>query len=162
MSKEELNIKEQIMGKIKSGEIKIKPKWYFIIGSFASIIGLVGTALVTIFFTNLFLFTLRTNSYRGYRLEKIILNFPWWALLIAVLGFVLGIYFLKKYDFSYKKNFVIIIVSIILSIFIAGWLFNVMGVNEVFIRKGMMKNIYRKYDGSGMMRMHNNWNNFRK
>lgn len=151
------------MQKIKSGEIKIKPKWYFALGSILSVLGLVGMTLVIIFFTNLMLFFLRTNSYmRGFRYEQIISNFPWWALLLAILGISLGVIFLKKYDFSYRKNFQIILVIIILSIFIASWIFDLVGLNEAFIRKGMMKNIYRKYDGRGMMKMQNNWDNFRQ
>lgn len=145
------------MLKIKSGEIKIKPKWYFVVGSFSSVLGLVGMVLVIIFCTNLFLFTLRTNSYmKGYRLEQIISNFPWWALFIAVLGVGLGIYLLKKFDFSYRKNFVFIVAVIILAIFTASWLFDSLGINDVFMRRGMMNKIYQKYDGRGMMNMHNN------
>ncbi len=126
----------------------MKPRWYFVLGSLASVAGLVSILVVTIFLVNFAIFSLRTNSYmRGYRYEQVIASFPWWAVVLAVLGVLLGVMLLKKYDFSYKKNFLTIILGLVLSLLIAGFLIDFLGVNDVFVRRGMMKKMYKRYDG---------------
>ncbi|NMC51592.1 hypothetical protein GYA54_02595 [Candidatus Kuenenbacteria bacterium] len=148
MSNKEIDLKEKIMERIKSGEIKMKPRWYFVFGSLASAAGLVSILVVTIFLVNFAIFSLRTNGYmRGYKYDQIIASFPWWALVLAVFGVLLGVVLLKKYDFSYKKNFSTIVLSLLVSLLIAGLLVNFLGINDVFARKGMMKKIYKRYDG---------------
>ena len=148
MSNKGINIKEKIMDKIRNGEIKMKPKWYFVFGSVASAGGLVGIFVATIFLINFTIFSFRTNGYmRGYKYEQIIASFPWWALALAVLGILIGVVLLKKYDFSYKKNFLAIAFGIVTSLLIAGLLIDLLGVNDIFARKGMMKKIYKRYDG---------------
>ncbi|HPA25426.1 MAG TPA: hypothetical protein PLK76_01550 [bacterium] len=148
MSNKEIDLKEKIMERIKSGQIKMKPKWYFIFGSVASVVGLVSILVVTIFLVNFAFFSLRTNGYmRGYRYDQIVASFPWWAIILAVLGILLGVGMFKKYDFSYKKNFLIIVIGFIISLLIAGFLIDFLGVNDVFVRKGMMKKMYKRYDG---------------
>lgn len=136
------------MERIKSGEIKMKPRWYFVFGSLASVAGLVSLLVVTIFLFNFAIFSLRTNGYmRGYKYNQIIASFPWWALVLAVLGVLLGVTLLKKYDFSYKKNFLTIVFGLITSLLVASLLIDFLGVNDVFVRKGMMKKMYKRYDG---------------
>jgi len=157
MSYQKSKIEEVLMEKIKNKKIRMKPKLYFVFGSVFSIIGFASLIVFVIFLTNLILFFLRTNHFmKGFRCEQIISNFPWWALLIAILGIIIGISFLKNYDFSYKKNFLLIIFGIIISIVFASWLIDFTGVNDVFIKRGPMKDIYRKYDGRGRLQMYNN------
>jgi len=148
MSNKEINLKEKIMERIKSGEIKMRPRWYFVFGSIASVVGLVSILVVTIFLVNFVFFALRTNGYmRGYRYDQIIASFPWWALILAVIGVLLGVLLLRKYDFSYKKNFLKIIFGLVIALLIAGLLINFLGINDVFLGRGMMKKIYKRYDG---------------
>ncbi len=50
MSKELKNITETVMDKIRHGKIKMRPRVYFIIGSFLTFIGLVASILTSVFF----------------------------------------------------------------------------------------------------------------
>lgn len=54
------------------------------------------------------------------RLQQIISNFPIWAPIVAIFGIIMGIYLLKKYDFSYKKNFYLVIIGIIIALVVTG------------------------------------------
>jgi hypothetical protein len=45
----EHNIESLVMQKIKTGKVKMKPKWYFIAGSLLSFIGLTGLSMGAIF-----------------------------------------------------------------------------------------------------------------
>jgi hypothetical protein len=65
---------------------------------------------------------------------------------MAILGVVVGIWFLKKYDFSYKKNFVVIIVGFILSMIVAGFLIDQLGLNDIWARRGMMRKFYQRIE----------------
>lgn len=135
------------MEQIKSGKVKMKPRWYFILGSISIIIGLVGLTIASVFLMGLISFSLRTHGPMGaIRFEQMLNNFPWWAVGLAAAGICSGIWTLKKYDFSYKKNFPLIVIGFILSIIIAGWILDTMGVNEVLRRRTMMRRFYQQYN----------------
>jgi uncharacterized membrane protein HdeD (DUF308 family) len=132
--------------KIKKGEIKMKPKWYFILGSILMLLGLVALTITVIFIFNFafFLFYRHYGPMYQYRLNLILANFPWWIVLIGILGLLLGIKFLKEYDFSYKKNFVWIIVSYIFIIFVSAYLINYFNLNKFFYSQGLKRRFYEK------------------
>ncbi|KKP40712.1 MAG: hypothetical protein UR29_C0001G0120 [Candidatus Woesebacteria bacterium GW2011_GWC2_33_12] len=123
MQENKLDLTDKIMSKIKTGQIKMKPRWYFTLGSLALIFGLASSYIVTIFSIRIFMFSIKAHGPMAtVRFQQIISDFPIWAPIVAIIGIVVGIIMLKKYDFSYKKNFYLIIIgfiiSIILSIFI--------------------------------------------
>lgn len=136
------------MSKIKSGEVKMKPRWYFIAGSSLAIIGLAGLTIASVFLTGLISFSLRPHGPMGaIRLQEMLNNFPWWAVALAVVGIGAGCFILKKYDFSYKKNFPIIVIGFMLAVIIAGWIIDEIGINEELQRRGPMRRFYPGYNG---------------
>ncbi|MBW6441947.1 hypothetical protein K0B04_03550 [Patescibacteria group bacterium] len=130
------------MDKILSGEIKMKPKWYFVLGSILSFIGLTGSIVAAIFFTNLTLFLIRKRGPGTGRIITMLDAFPIWIPIIAVGFFVLGIWLLKKYDFSYRKNFLIIILTLFTAIFISAQIINLLGLNDIWSQRGPMRRLY--------------------
>ncbi|KKR43110.1 MAG: hypothetical protein UU10_C0036G0004 [Parcubacteria group bacterium GW2011_GWF1_40_6] len=146
MSKELKNITESVMEQIHLGKAKMKPKMYFIIGSILTFIGLISSVIVSTFLVGLTRFSLRAHGPMGqYRFDQIISNFPWWTLVFAVFGLVIGIWLIRQYDFSYKKEPWIIILGFILIILIAGWTIDVMGLNDNLLQRGPMKRIMQNY-----------------
>lgn len=138
------------MAKVKSNEISIKPRWYFVAGSLLTIAGLVGFSLGAVFLTNLTLFLLRRHGPMGqWRLEIMLNSFPWWIPVLAIAGLVLGVRLLKKYDFSYKKNFWLIIGGFIVSIILAAFLLDYLGLNDSWSRQGPMRRFYQQIEGQG-------------
>ena len=75
-------------------------------------------------------------------------SFPLWVPVLAVTGIILGIWMLKKYDFSYKKNFYLIIMGIITSVMIAGLLIYYSGLNDVWSHKGVVRGLYQQSENS--------------
>lgn len=147
MSKsKKVNIEKRVLSKITTGQIKMKPRWYFIVGSILTVAGLSGLIIGAIFLTNLFLFLLRKQGPGIMRLERMTESFPWWILIFAVVGIFAGIKFLKKYDFSYKKNFSLIILAFISSIIISAWLIDFLGLNEIWSRRGPMRKFYQQFE----------------
>lgn len=141
--KNKLNIQNNIISQIKKGEIKMKPKWYFVLGSSLMFLSLIGISMALIFFINLNLFFARRNGpLASLKMETIFSTFPWWILVIAIFGIILAIWLLKKYDFSYKKNSYLIIIAFIFSLFMGGFLLDKLGLNE-YLSRGRMKKIYQ-------------------
>jgi magnesium-transporting ATPase (P-type) len=146
MPKDIKNITEEIMKKIDLGEIKMKPKWYFILGSIITFIGLVSTVVVSTFSIGLIRFSLRSHGPMAeYKFDQIMANFPWWTLVLAILGLILGIWLIRKYDFSYKIKPWLIITGFILAIIIGGYIIDITGVNDAISRQGPMRGMMRNY-----------------
>jgi uncharacterized membrane protein len=160
MPKTHVTIADSVMSRIKRDHIGMKPKWYFIFGSVLTIAGLVGTAIVLIFLVSLISFSLRTHGPMGeIRYQNLLSSFPWWAPVLAFVGLMVGIRLLKKFDFSYRKNFLLIFLACFVSIIISGWLLDYLGIDQLWSGKGMMRNFYRQYDGG--RGNGDGWKNFR-
>ena len=135
------------MSKVTSGQITMKPKWYFVLGSVLSITGLAFLSVASVFLVNIILFLLRKHGPMAqWRLQTLIDGFPWWIPISAILGIVAGVWLLKKYDFSYKKNFPVIVIGFIISIILAGFLIDQLGLNNIWSRQGMMRGFYQRIE----------------
>ncbi len=152
------------MNLIREGKVKMKPRWYFVLGSFLGFLGLVGTSLTALFFLNLLIFYLRAKGpFVEWRIRFLIENFPWWIPVLAGIFIFLSIMFLKKYEFSYKKNFLLITIVFITALFVGAYLLDAFGLNRFILRRGPshMREFYRKvypefeYMEEMMERMHN-------
>ena len=146
ITKKPSDISTQIMSQVKQDQIKMKPRWYFITGSVAMILSLIGLSIASVFLTNIIFFLLKKHGPMGqYRLEMLLSAFPWWIPVVAALLLIIAIILLRKYDFSYKKNFRLIIVGFIISILISAWAVDYFGLNEIW-SKGRMRRFYQKLD----------------
>ena len=147
------------MEQIHDKKIKMHSKIYFAIGSLLTFVGLISSAVVSVFLVGLIRFSLRSHGpMAGYRLDQILSSFPWWVPVLAIVGLIAGIWLLHKYDFSYKINFKFIIIGFVLAIIIGGWVVDTIGLNDTLIRRGPMQGMMRQYmqygPGSGA-----NWRN---
>ena len=158
MPKELKNITENVMNEIHQGKAKMKPKIYFIIGSILTFIGLISSIIVSTFLVGLTRFSLRTHGPMGeYRFDQMISNFPWWTVILAILGLIIGIYFIRQYDFSYKKNIWIIMTGFILAVIFAGFIVDMTGLNDTMSRRGPMRGIMRGYLQENNITPQQNW-----
>ena len=140
MSKELKNITESVMGKIHHGEVKMRPKMYFVIGSIFTFLGLVLSILTTIFLIGLIRFSFFSHGRMGeYKVDELLSHFSWFGPSSAILGLVIGLWLLHRYDFSYKINFKIVIIIFVTAIITAGIILDMTGLNDVLFRRGMMK-----------------------
>lgn len=143
-----VDLEKTIMTKVKSNEISMKPKWYFVVGSLLAVVGLAGLSIGAVFLTNLTLFLLRSHGpMRQWRLQQLVTTFPLWIPILAIMGIVFGIWMLRKYDFSYKKNFWFIVLGFILSIILAAFVIDQVGLNDIWSRQGPMRRFYQQIEG---------------
>lgn len=145
------DIEKNIMSRVRSKTITMKPKWYFVLGSIFMIIGLISFSLIGVFLTNLTFFLTRQHGPMGqWRLEQILNSFPLWVPLIAIVGIVFGILFLKKYDFSYKKNFSLIVLGFILTIIVIAFILDISGLDNIWMMRQPMRRFQQQnynYEG---------------
>ena len=132
------------MEKIKTQKVRMLPKWYFIAGSVLSLTGLIGLSVSAMFFLNLTLFFIRKQGHGYWRINTMLDSFPLWIPLLAISGIFLGIWLLKRFEFSYEKNFVLIAVSFIVAIIISALIIDKIGLNETWSKIGPMRRLYRQ------------------
>lgn len=142
-----LDLSNKVMKTIKSEKLQMKPRWYFWLGSVFSLIGLIAVIIISAFFISIISFSLRPHYGPGatYRLEMMWSSFPWWTIILTLLGLGIGIWMLKKYDFAYRKNFKLIILGLVLAIVAAGFLIDKTGLTEIWTKRGPMRGIMRQY-----------------
>ena len=134
------------MEQIKKDKVSIKPRTYFIFGSLMVFVGLVFSVIASVFLFSIFEFATRTHGPMGsVRLEILLNSFPWWALILGILGLVLGIFAIRKYDFSYKFNPALIIVLFMAAVILASILIDITGLDNLWLTRGPMQGIMRGY-----------------
>lgn len=126
-----------------SGEVKMKPKWYFVLGSAFWLLGVAGLFIGATFAMNLLLFIVRKRGPGIRRLEIMFDSFPAWLPIVAILCIILGATLLKKYDFSYKKNFKLIIAGLIITVMASALALDASGLNEAWSKRGPFKDLYQ-------------------
>lgn len=152
MSKKNVDLTSTVMSRIKKNHIAMKPRWYFVLGTLALISGLVGLSIVLVFLVNLTVFSLRTHGPMGdMRYQQLLASFPWWIPLIVVIGLGLGIYLLKQYDFSYKKNFLFVILGFVAAILLSGVVADALGINMFLSRQRQMRRIYQQVEHQNLV-----------
>ncbi len=131
------------MTKVKQGQLKMKPRWLIAIASIFSLAGLVGLGMILVFFINLSIFIIsRQGRFCQWKLDQILSTFPIWLPFLIISVFILGLWLLKKYDFSYQKNFRLIVFIIVISLVISAFLVDKLGLNEVLSR-GRFQRFYQ-------------------
>jgi len=134
------------MDRIHHDKIKMHSKAYFVIGSVLTFLGLASSMVVSIFLVGLIQFSLRTHGPMGeYRLNQIISSFPWWLAVIAILGLALGVWLLRRYDFSYKINFKAVVIIFVMAIIAAGWIIDMTRLSDILIRQRPGREIMKRY-----------------
>ena len=143
-----VDFEKSIMTKVKSNEISMKPRWYFVFGSFFMVFGLAGLSIIAVYLTNLIFFLLREHGPMGqWRLQVLLYSVPFWIPLFAAVGIGFGIWMLRAYDFSYKKNFLTIILGFIIAIILTGFILDYIGLNAVWSHQGPMTRFYQQIEG---------------
>lgn len=152
------DIKTEITSQIKEGKLKMKPKWYFWLGSALLFQGTLAVLLIGTYVSNLCFYSLRVHGPFGYLflgkdgLQPFIATFPWKMLLIAGLSLFIGFKLLQKYEFSYTKHSLYILFALAFTVLLAGLLTDLAGFNETFRLHRYLNPVYaERYMGHDWM-----------
>lgn len=139
-------LENSIMGKIKSGQVKLRSKYVFL----AEKLGL-GTAfalsvLLSILFFNLILFYLKETdnlkylSFGKFGIFAFLESFPYLLIIVFIILIVLSGYLLTRSDVSYKKPFGYLAVSMAVIIMILGAVLTYTNLGQVLEREARAGN----------------------
>ncbi len=133
-----------VMERIRLGKLTMRPRLLFVLGSILAFVGLVASVIASTFLVGLVRFSLRTHGPMGdYRFAQIMEGFPWWSFLLAVAGLAFGVWLLRRYELSYKHNFVTLVVMFVTAVILAGVLMDSIGLNDALLRRGPMQGMMR-------------------
>lgn len=152
------NLKKNILLKINEDKVNMHSRWFYVFGSVLTAIGIFIASALTLLSIHLLRFRLTHPGIGAARkLDFILNNLPWYLPAIAVIGIIGGYFLLKKYDFSYRKNFSLILIIIILGIIASSYVLDKLGLDNFFARRGYFRQIYMQQQiqngtqGTGMM-----------
>lgn len=139
-------LEKNVLEMIQYKKIEMKPKWYFWLGSALMFVSVLGLSMAVIFLLSLQAFFLRKNGpFSDLRFQLILQSFPWWLPLLAIGGVILALWLMKKYDFSYQKNFGAIALAFVLTLMLAGVLLDKLGLND-FLSRGKFGRYYQRME----------------
>ena len=140
------DISMDVMQKIESGQVKMRPRWYFVVGSVLALGGLVLSFVSSAFFFSILHLSLREGG-RGmqWKLTTLQEMFHWWIPLLALTSLLLGIWLLRRYEFSYRRHFTYVIGSFVLAVLMASSLFVLTGAHETLTHQGPMRDLVKPW-----------------
>lgn len=121
-NKNHSDLSDKIMAQIEKDKIKMRPQFWFALGTVLLISGTIGLVLMVSFTINLIVFFFChhepfSDLWLGrVGLWPIITHFPWWALGSSLIGTVGGYYALRNIDPFYKINYIYLILGLIVFI----------------------------------------------
>lgn len=145
-----VDLTQKVMEKIRKEKVKMKPRVYFVIGSLFLGAGLAAALLLALFFLNLFFFRLRIHQPFGFLLlgrfglSAFLAHFPWWPVILAIAGLLGGLTLLQRYDFTYKRSFLGVVIGLIAFVFTLGFLFDRLGFNRRMERVKPLRPFYQR------------------
>jgi len=150
-------IKQKILGKIKKGQVKMRPKVYFVFKIvFFTVLALV-VFLLSFFVVSFIIFTLKANGnmllfgFGRAGLRIFFVSFPWLLAILAVLIVIFLRMIAKGHRVVYRKSFLYFVLGIILIILIGGFLFSKVSFHDNFFERAqrgrlpVIGPIYLKY-----------------
>ncbi len=103
------SLTDKILGKLKSGEFKMKPKVYFVLQAVLVVLGLAVAVLFALFLISFISFYLRANGilvlpvfgFRGFGI--FLASLPWLLIIVAMLLVVVLEIMFKHFAFAYRR-----------------------------------------------------------
>ena len=138
------DIAKEIKSKIEKGDLKMKPKAYFVIGTFLASFGIIVFGSLSTFFANVMIHRIRVG-----KMLPAIKDLPWEMLLFATLSLILGLFLIRKFDVAYKKSFTYLVTLLILIVVITAATLDKVGFNERFKQKPHFRRLYEQRDVMG-------------
>ncbi|OGC60537.1 hypothetical protein A3K34_01795 [candidate division WWE3 bacterium RIFOXYC1_FULL_40_10] len=143
-------MKQAIMNKIRNGQIKMRPKVFFTVGTALLISGTLLAFSFASFMINFISFWIRTSFFQAdFGPQRpfplfFIKHFPWGVLLVSITLVIVGINLLTKYELSYRKNLLFLAAGIIVAVILSGMVLDITGINERLEKKPQLKNFYKR------------------
>ncbi len=136
----EKSITEKVVSRIERGELKMKPKTYFIAKSLLTIGLLILFFLFLLYLGSLIIFILRVNDiflFHGigfHAVRNILLSFPWYLVLLIFVLVLLVDVISRKFQFVYRKSFIFSLFLILSIVIISSFLIEKSSLHYSFFK----------------------------
>ncbi len=133
-------ITEEVVSKIERGELKMKPRVYFIAKSILVIGFLILSFLFVLYFGSLIIFILRINDiflFHGmgfHVIRSILLSFPWYLVILIFILITLIETIGKRFRFIYRKPFIVSLFTILVLVIVSSFLIEKSSLHYSFFR----------------------------
>ncbi len=123
---EKKSISDTVLDKIKEGEIKMRPKIYFVFRAILLATGVVAVFFFSFYLVSFIVFILRATSifslprfgFSG--MKTFIVSFPWFLILVVLLFIWLLELLAKRFASVYRRPLIYSVFAIVVLIFIGG------------------------------------------
>ncbi len=138
--KKQIPLAETIMGKIKRGELLMRPRWHFVLKAALALLGGAVVALAALLLVSFIFFALRSSGlafmplfgFHGIRI--FFFSLPW-ILIGAVILFVIVLEVLvRRYSFAYRTPLLLSLCGLLLFTLLGGLLLFKIGFHERLMR----------------------------
>jgi len=119
-------IKEKVLSKIKSGEVKMSPKALFALKTTLIVFGAVLAALFIVFLASFIIFAMRASgtlflpAFGFFGMRTFFTSLPWLLILIAVISIVVLEVLAKRFTFVYRRPIFYSVLAIIILVLCGG------------------------------------------
>lgn len=137
MNKQNQSISEDVMQKIKQGDVQMKPRQYFTLLSIVVTMAVLLAGLAVSYLSSIIFFWIRIESssrmaYGARRnLSEAIAEFPWWAVFVAVGLVILAVILVRKHGTMYRHKASTVTVAIVLLSLFIGFIMYTVGIGEI-------------------------------
>jgi phosphoglycerol transferase MdoB-like AlkP superfamily enzyme len=118
-------IEDSVMSRIRSGEVRMHPKIYFVVLGVIGTLSVVFAGLVNAYFMSVISLWMRLQIAQGQayglrrNLEAVLGSFPWIALIFAILSIAIAVYIIRKAGWIYKISLAKLIwIAVVLSLLV--------------------------------------------
>lgn len=148
---------KNLIDKIKKGEIKMRPKWHFVLKTLLIILSIIAASLFILYLTSFIFFTLRLSGvwylpkfgFRG--MGPLFFSLPWFLLLSAALLIVVLEILVRRFSFVYRRPILYTVLGVILLVLLGGFLINKTSMHPALFQRAdrgrlpIMGSMYRGY-----------------
>lgn len=122
-----ISLKDQILKDIRSGDVSMRPRLYFVLKIAALVASVFGVVAISVFIFNFILFTVRISGQenllgfgpRGW--EIFVFHFPW-HLLVLDIALIIGLqWLLRQFKFGYKIPILYLLLGLLCITIVAGF-----------------------------------------
>ncbi len=153
--KNKSKIEDRIISKIEKGEVKMKPKSYFILRSILFVFSLLLLTLFLLYIGSLIMFVLRINDIfllRGMGLKgvrAIFISFPWYLVFLSLFLITLVQFFSSRYPLIYRRPLLFSFIAILLFSILGSFLVEISSLHHYFFKKAQKQEMFM---GGGIYR----------
>ncbi len=160
------SLKEKILKEIKSGKVKMKPKFHFVLRAGLWILGIIMTFAAALYLISFAFFVLaRSGMFHlprfGFRgVMAFLFDFPWFLVFAALVFIVLVEILVKHYAFAYRRPLLYSVLGVVGLVLVLGFIVRATSFHDGLFRRAdrgglpLFGALYRGFRGEKFHSVH--------